>query len=271
MHVHVSVLALTLIAVGAWPALPSASLPPQPASTPWLRADSARFEIHYPPALAGDLDRVTRTAERAYDRVGTRLNFVLATRVPLIMFGPSMAVPREAAVAYAMSEDVAPHRPHRSRIVLAVSESDTDLAVDVVHELTHLLFGEIILPSQPGTGGVPRWVQEGLAHYMVGQWSKADVTVMRTLTASDRIPSLSRLTDSSQPADPRVHDVLGHAAFDYIESRWGRPGIRRFVDGLIVPRVDAIYASVLDETPHAFDAAFRQYAKRRFDAEGKGR
>jgi hypothetical protein len=64
-----------------------------------------------------------------------------------------------------------------------------------------------------------------------------------------------------------VHDVLGHAAFDYIESRWGRTGIRRFVDGLIVPRMDATYASVLDLTPQAFDAAFRRYAQHRFGAE----
>jgi hypothetical protein len=55
-------------------------------------------------------------------------------------------------------------------------------------------------------------------------------------------------------------------AFDYIESRWGSTSIRRFIDALIVPRVDRIYDGVFELTPAEFDAAFRQYAERRFGA-----
>ena len=54
------------------------------------------------------------------------------------------------------------------------------------------------------------------------------------------------------------------AAFDYIESRWGSTGIRRFLNALVVPRVDKTYDAVFDLTPAEFDAAFRQYAARRF-------
>ena len=53
-------------------------------------------------------------------------------------------------------------------------------------------------------------------------------------------------------------------AFDYIESRWGPSSIRRFLSALIVPRVDKSYDAVFDLTPAEFDAAFRQYAERRF-------
>ena len=269
MHVHASLLALTLIAAAAGLPLRGAIAPQQSSRSPWLRTDTARFEIHYLPALARDIGRVTRSAERAYDHVGARLNFVLATKVPLVLSGPSAAMPTEAVIAYALSDDVAPQRPHRSRIVLPVTERDADLDAAIVHELTHLLFGEIILPSQPGTGGVPRWVQEGIAHHMVGQWSEADTSLMRTLAASDRIPTLSRLTDETQFENRRVNDVLGHAAFDYIASRWGDAGIRAFVEGLIVPRVDRIYENVIGLAPQEFDAAFQQYAKRRFHIGAK--
>jgi hypothetical protein len=51
---------------------------------------------------------------------------------------------------------------------------------------------------------------------------------------------------------------------NYIESRWGPASIRRFIDALIVPRVDKTYDAVFDLTPAEFDAAFRQYAERRF-------
>jgi S1-C subfamily serine protease len=233
----------------------------QPA---WRRTDSARFEIHYPPALAGELGRVVRSAERAYDRVGGRLDFTLRTKVPLVLFAPAGPIPREQVVAYAVSDDVAPQHPHRSRIVVPVPDDAGELDALLVHELTHLLVGEVILPSQPGTGGLPRWVLEGAATYMVGVWREDDERLMRELVASGDVPALSRLSGDGGFADPRVNDALGHAAFDYIERRWGPGGLRRFVNGLVIPRVDRTYDAVLDLTPAAFDAAFQQYAADRF-------
>ena len=135
----------------------------------WQRTDSRRFEIHYLPASAPELERVTRSAEHAYDRVSQRLNFVLETRVPLVLFTPSGPLTREQVVSYATSDLVAPQVPHRSRIVLPLREGDTRLDALIAHELTHLLGGEIVLPHAPGDGGLPRWVQEGMAIYP-GRW-----------------------------------------------------------------------------------------------------
>ena len=87
----------------------------------------------------------------------------------------------------------------------------------MVHELTHLLVGEIILPHAPGDGGLPRWAQEGIASYMVGGWSDDDERLMRELVAAAN-----------------------------------------------VPRVNKTYEAVFDLTPAEFDAAFQQYANRRF-------
>ena len=49
-----------------------------------------------------------------------------------------------------------------------------------------------------------------------------------------------------------------------IESPSASTSIRRFLNALIVPRVDKTYDAVLGLTPEEFDAAFRQYAERRF-------
>jgi hypothetical protein len=59
------------------------------ADSRWQRTDSQHFEIQYLPALAPKLDRVVRSAERAYDRIAGRLNFVLPTKVALVVFIPS--------------------------------------------------------------------------------------------------------------------------------------------------------------------------------------
>jgi hypothetical protein len=258
------VLALTLTTAGVLPAREAAAISLTRAQSDWQRLESQHFEIHYLPALARELDRVTRSAERAYDAISRRLNFTFPTKVPLVMFAPSDVVPRERVVAYARSERVAPHHPHRSRIVLPLPSDDTQLDLLMVHELTHLLFGEIILPQAPGDGGLPRWVHEGLASKMTGAWPDDFERLMRELVAAGTVPPLSQLTGSGGFANPRLNDALGHAAFDYIESRWGSGGIRRFINGLIVPRLNRTYDAVFDLTPAEFDAAFREYAERRF-------
>ena len=54
----------------------------QPA---WSTIESQHFEIHYLPGLAAELGRVIKVAEQAYGRVSGRLNFVLPTRVPVVV------------------------------------------------------------------------------------------------------------------------------------------------------------------------------------------
>lgn len=256
--------ALTLTTAGAGSSPEAAAARVTQGQPAWQRIESQRFEIHYLPALAPELDRVTRSAERAYDRIGGRLNFTLRTKVPLVVFAPSGTVTREEVVTYAVSDDVAPQHPHRSRIVLPLGEGDTQLDALIVHELTHLLVSEIILPQAPGNGGLPRWVQEGIASYMVGVWSDENERLMRELVAAGGVPALSQLSGAGGFANARVNDALGHAAFDYIQSRWGSGSLRGFIDALIIPRVDKTYDAVFDLTPAEFDAAFRQYAERRF-------
>jgi hypothetical protein len=256
--------ALALIAAGVWRSPAVAAQPFEPRQSPWLRSDSRHFEIHYQRALAPDLGRVVRSAESAYDQISRRLNFVLATRVPLIVFAPSGPMTQEQVAGYSVSDQVAPPEPHRSRIVLPLPDGDAQLDTMLVHELTHLLMCEIILPHRGGDGGVPRWVHEGMARHMAGAWSDDDTRVMRELVASGEVPALSQLTGRGDFASAHLNDVIGHAAFDYIESRWGPTSLRRFLDALIVPRVDKTYDAVFELAPAAFDAAFRDYAAREF-------
>ncbi len=259
-------LAVTLISIATslwYSADVAARLSWRPQS-PWVRTESRRFEIHYQRAAGAELDRVVRSAETAYDEVSRRLNFVLAARVPLIIFAPSGPMTQEQVAEYATSDQVAPPQPHRSRIVLSLSDDDGLLKMRLVHELTHLLAFEIVWPHRAGDGGIPRWVSEGLAHHMVGIWSDDDTRMMRELVASGEIPAVSQLTGRGDFATAHLNDAIGHAAFDYIEGRWGATSIRRFLDALIVPRVDKIYNGVFELTPAEFDAAFRQYLERRF-------
>jgi len=258
------VFALTLTTAGVWSSREAVAAPFTQGQSAWQRIESQHFEIHYLPAVARELDPVVRRAEAAYDRVSKRLSFVLATRVPLVIFAPSGSMTPEEVAAYASSDQVAPPQPHRSRIVLPLPEDDAQLDALMVHELTHLLMCEIILPGRGGDGGLPRWVHEGIATHMVGAWLDDDERLMRELVASGHVPALSQLSGTGRFANARLNDALGHAAFDYMENRWGPTSIRRFLNALIVPRVDKTYDAVFGLTPEEFDAAFGQYAERRF-------
>ena len=78
-------LALTLTTIGLWSSSEAARAQSTPVLSPWQRIDSQHFEIHYLPALAPELDRVVRGAERAYDRISGQLDFVFPTKVPLVI------------------------------------------------------------------------------------------------------------------------------------------------------------------------------------------
>lgn len=145
------------------------------------------------------------------------------------MFAPSGPMTRERVAAYAIGDQVAPPRPQRSRIVLPLLERDTQLDALMVHELTHVLVSDIILPRAGGDGGVPRWVHEGIASYMGGAWPDDYERLMRELVASGDVPALSQLTGSGGFANVRLNDALGHVAFEYIESEGRRSKVREGV------------------------------------------
>ena len=59
------VFALGLMTAGVWPSPEAGAAPFTQGQSAWQRTESQHFEIHYLPALARELERVTRSAERA--------------------------------------------------------------------------------------------------------------------------------------------------------------------------------------------------------------
>jgi hypothetical protein len=116
---------------------------------------------------------------------------------------------------------------------------------------------------------LPRWIHEGVAGYMARDWTDAKDRLIRALAASGDVPAMSQLKGDGGFTNSRVNDAIGHAAFDFIESRWGIDGVRRFLHAFAPPRRLDAYAAAFELTPAAFDAAFRQYAQRRFGSGGR--
>ena len=114
------------------------------------------------------------------------------------------------------------------------------------------------------------WMDEGLADYAAGTWSNADEDSLRSLVALGDFPALSTAEGRAGFENPRVVYALGHAAFDFVEARWGQAAVSSFMRafGARGPAANP-YEDVLGMTSEAFDAAFADYLRTRFGTTGE--
>ena len=257
-------------AAGAGGAVPSLQAAGQAEASNWQVRETEHFEIRYGPALAQEVDRVEAAAERAYGRVSERLADNLSFRVPLILYRTQQAFERQDIVPGADLSGIASFsEPLGNRIVVLVEEWGDDVVRHITHELTHV-FAFDVIPRHSAAVRIPLWIDEGLADYVVNAWSDDDESRLRSLVASGELPAMSTAEGHAGFEDPRVVYALGHAAFDFVEERWGQAAIRAFLHGFgpADPEADP-YEDVLGLTPAGFDAAFTDYLRVRF-APGQG-
>ena len=94
-----------------------------------------------------------------------------------------------------------------------------------VHELTHQ-FQYDIIPTSLIRQNMPLWVFEGMSDYMTGVWRPIDLMTVRDAAVADIVPKMSELQGYGNFGNVRLIYNLGHAAFEFIEARWGKEGVR---------------------------------------------
>ena len=167
----------------------------------------------------------------------------------------------------AVSEGVAAFaEPTRNRMLLPVDEPPDQLYRLITHELTHIFEFDII-PRSLVRRTVPLWVDEGLADYMAGVWRPLDLMTVRDATVADIIPKMTKFEGYGQFTNPRLVYNLGHCAFEFIEAKWGKEGIRQYLFSLrksVIGGGEAAYEEALRVTADEFDQQFEKYMKDRF-------
>jgi hypothetical protein len=150
----------------------------------------------------------------------------------------------------------------QSKILLAMDRPDERFRADVTHELTHE-FEFDILPS-PVLHDSPAWMLEGLAEREGELWASGDDDLLRGLVRADRVPSLSAF---ERTGERRLPYAVGHAAFDFIVTRWGQDGIRSMFLSMRQRQAadrGGLYYAAFGISAEAFDQAFEQYLRDRF-------
>src|SRR6476661_6837727 len=232
----------------------------------WRIYTSDHFENYYYPEIEQHLERVTSYAESAYQQVSADLKHDLAFKVPLVLYKTESEFQQQNIDPGELPEGVlAFAEPYRDRMVLPIDEPSDALYRLITHELTHVFEFDII-PRTLLRRGLPLWVDEGLSDFMTGYWNPFDLMSVRDAAIADIVPSMSDF-EGVQFADGRLPYNLGHAAFEFIESKWGKEGLRQFLFALrkaVIGGGESAYEEAFRLKPEEFDEQFDKYLKDRF-------
>jgi hypothetical protein len=233
----------------------------------WQTYQTDHFEIYFYDEIEPHLERMASYAESAYQHISSELKHDLAGKVPLILFQTSAEFYQQNVIPGAAQEGVGAFaEPSRYRILMPMDEPPDLLYRLMVHELTHIFQFDII-PTSLIRNTTPLWVNEGMSDYMTGVWKPLDIMMVRDAAIADVIPKMSQLQGYGNLGNLRGIYNLGHAAFEFMEARWGKEGVRQFVFALrksIIGGGDDAYQEAFQISAEEWDTEFDRYLKERF-------
>ena len=242
-------------------------MPPHYGKFDWHVYKTDHFEIYYYPAIEKHLERVAGYAESAYQQVSADLKHDLAFKVPLIFFKTHVEFEQQNVIPGAAQEGVAAFaEPTRNRMLLPLDEPPDLLYRTITHELTHIFEFDII-PQSLIRREEPLWINEGLSDFEAGYWAPLDLATVRDAAVADIVPKMTKMEGYGNFSNPRLIYNLGHAAFEFIESRWGKEGIRQFLFSLrksVIGGGENAYEEAFKLKGEEFDQQFEKYLKDRF-------
>ncbi|HUR21084.1 MAG TPA: hypothetical protein VMZ90_09775 [Vicinamibacterales bacterium] len=270
----VLILALAVFLLGIAPAITSAQTPYVPYfgknrvkydKFNWHIYESDHFEIYFYPEIEPHLERITSYLESAYQRISSELRHELPERAKVVLFKTQSEFQQQDISGAELPEGVlAFAEPYRDRLVFPIDEPPDQLYRLITHELTHIFEFDVIPRGLLGSS-IPLWVDEGLSNYMAGYWNVLDLMQVRDAALSDNVPRMSEF--EAEPLTGRLPYSMGHAAFEFISSKWGQDGLRAFLFSLrknVIGGGESAFEEALRLKPEEFDEQFDRYIKERF-------
>jgi WD40-like Beta Propeller Repeat len=234
----------------------------------WRVYKSPHFEVYYYPEFEQHLGRVVSYAESAYQKVSGDLKHELHFPIPLILYKTHSEFEQTNLFPDFVPEGVlAFSEPVRGRMVVPIDEPPDRLQGLITHELTHV-FAFDLIPRSLVQRNIPLWLDEGLADYERGIWDSLDLMTIRDAAVTEQVPQISRFEEYGGFSNPRVVYNLGHAAFEFIEARFGKEGVRQFLytfrKNIVGGGIEDIYMQAFRMKPDEFDQQFEKWLKERF-------
>ncbi|MBP9145509.1 MAG: PD40 domain-containing protein [Thermoanaerobaculia bacterium] len=232
----------------------------------WKLYSSPHFTFFYYESEADQLEKVASLAESAYDRLTREFDHQIQDPIPMIFYLTHSAFEQNNIILNFIPEGVGAFAtPVRNRMVLPIDLPDGELFALILHELTHIFQYDILYAGKVGRGvggGAPQWFMEGMASYMAKDESTSDKMYLRDAVVNDSIPSILQRGTSGFLAYR-----FGHAAFDFIEERWGKEGFRDFLfefRNTFGGRADRAVERSFRIDPEDFDLDFRRWLRKKY-------
>jgi Tol biopolymer transport system component len=232
----------------------------------WHIYQSPHFQVYYYPKEEASLEKVVSFAESAYDRLSQELDYQIQEPTPLILFATHSEFLQNNVILNFIPEGVAAFATSaRFRMVMPIDLPDAELYELMLHELTHIFQYHILFGASLGrslTLGAPTWLIEGMASYFAEDESTSDKMYLRDAVVNDTIPPI---TESNVQGFFAYR--FGHAAFDFMEERWGRDGVLDFLFELrntLGGRVGRAVERAFRIEPEDFDIEFRRWLRRKY-------
>ncbi len=232
----------------------------------WRVYRSPHFQIYYYPEFEQHLGRLASYAESGYQKISSSLKHEIDFPIPLILYKTHSEFEETNLTSGFVPEGaLAFTEPTRDRMVVPIDEPPDRLQGLITHELTHVFEFDLI-PRGFVQRSVPLWVDEGLADYMRGLWDPLDVMTIRDAAVTEKVPKISK--SEFEALSGRDAYNFGHAAFEYIEARFGREGIRQFLytlrKNVVGGKLDDIYQQAFRMKPEEFDEGYQKWLMERF-------
>ena len=117
---------------------------------------------------------------------------------------------------------------------------------------------------------IPLWINEGLADYFRGTWDPLDLMMIRDAAVTEQVPRLSKA--EFELLSSRLVYNMGHAAFEFMQARYGKEGIRQLLytlrkwilSGTTKDIYKQAYKQAFRTTPEEFDRSFDKWLRERF-------
>ncbi len=232
----------------------------------WKLYNSPHFTFYYYESEAAQLEKIASLAESAYDRLTREFDHQIQDPIPMIFYATHSAFEQNNIILNFIPEGVGAFAsPVSNRMVLPIDLPDGELFALILHELTHIFQYDILYAGKMrrGVGGnAPQWFMEGMASYMAKDESTSDKMYLRDAVVNDSIPSILQRGSSGFLAYR-----FGHAAFDFIEERWGKEGFRDFLfefRNTFGGRADRAVERSFRIDPEDFDLDFRRWLRKRY-------
>ena len=232
----------------------------------WAIYTSTHFDVYHYSREKATLQKVVSMAESAYDELSRRLNYQIPKRIPIIYYSTHAEFEQNNIELNFIPEGVGAFaEPARNRMVLPIDVPDEKLQALIQHELTHVFQYEILFGGRLAralTSNAPTWFMEGMASYFGNDEDDKDRMYLRDAVNSDLIPPITKVQIEGYPAYR-----YGHAVFDFIESEWGKDGVRDFVfeyRSFLGRDISVALRRTFEIQPDDFDLKFRRYLRRKY-------